>query len=76
MAVPYLFFFLVGLGFDLHFMLAEQVLAKQAFYHLSHTSSPFCSHYFEDGVMQTVCLGWPQTAVLWISAPKLLGLQS
>jgi hypothetical protein len=25
------------------------VFAKQALYHLSHTSSPFCSGYFEDG---------------------------
>jgi hypothetical protein len=25
------------------------MLAKQAFYHLSHNSSPFCSGYFGDG---------------------------
>jgi hypothetical protein len=25
-------------------------LAKQELYHLSHTSSPFCSGYFGDGV--------------------------
>jgi hypothetical protein len=29
-------------------------LAKQALYHLSHTSSPFCCGYFEDGVSGTI----------------------
>jgi hypothetical protein len=29
---------------------------KQALYHLSHTSIPFCSDYFEDGVSRTICL--------------------
>jgi hypothetical protein len=28
------------------------VLAKQALYHLCHTSSPFCSGYFGDGVSE------------------------
>jgi hypothetical protein len=33
----------------LEFELSEGfVLAKQALYHLSHNSSPFCSGYFED----------------------------
>jgi hypothetical protein len=31
-------------------------IAKQALYHLSHTSSPFCSGYFEDGGGLTSCL--------------------
>jgi hypothetical protein len=34
-------------------------LAKQVLYHLSHTSSPFCSGYFGDGVSPTICLGCP-----------------
>jgi hypothetical protein len=36
------FFLLVGLGFELG--------SKQALYRLSHTSSPFCSGYFGDGL--------------------------
>jgi hypothetical protein len=43
-------------------------------YHLSHTSSPFCSSYFGDGVLWTICLGWPQT--LWSQPPQELGLQT
>jgi hypothetical protein len=43
-------------------------IAKQRFYHLSHISSPFCSGYFGDGVSETICLGWPPTTILWISA--------
>jgi hypothetical protein len=39
------FIFLVGLGFELKASLLEQAL-----YHLSHTSSPFCS-----GVLRTIC---------------------
>jgi hypothetical protein len=38
-------FFTVGLVFELRAF----TLAKQALYHLSHTSSPFCSGYFGDG---------------------------
>jgi hypothetical protein len=45
--------FLVGLGFD--FKSFE--LAKQALYHLSYTSSPFCSGYFEDGISLFVPAG-------------------
>jgi hypothetical protein len=33
---------------------------------LSHTSSPFCSGCFGDGVLRTICSGWPQTAILLI----------
>jgi hypothetical protein len=36
------FVFLVRLGY---------ALAKQALYHLSHTSSAFCSGYFTDGCL-------------------------
>jgi hypothetical protein len=38
------------------------VLSKQVLYHLSRTSNPFCSGYFEDGISWTICLGWPWTA--------------
>jgi hypothetical protein len=44
----------------------------QALYCLSHTSSSFCSGYFRDGVLQTICLGWPQTTILLISASQAL----
>jgi hypothetical protein len=47
------------------------VLAKQLFYHLSHTSSPFVSGYFGDGVSKSICLGWPKTAILLISASQV-----
>jgi hypothetical protein len=38
------FSFLMGLGFELGFALAKQML-----YHLNHYSSSFCSGYFGDG---------------------------
>jgi hypothetical protein len=47
------------------------MLAKQVLYSLGHTSSPFCSGYFGDRVSQTVCLGWPQTMILLISASQV-----
>jgi hypothetical protein len=37
---------------------------------LRHISSPFCSGYFGDRASQTICLGWPQTSILPISASK------
>jgi hypothetical protein len=40
------FFFLMVMGFELRAF----TLAKQRPYHLSHTSSPFCSGCFEIGV--------------------------
>jgi hypothetical protein len=33
-------------------------LAKRALYLLSRASSPFCSHYFGDGVSETICPGF------------------
>jgi hypothetical protein len=48
------------------------MLAKQVLYSLGHTSSPFCSGYFGDRVSQTVCLGWPQTMILLISASQIV----
>jgi hypothetical protein len=41
--------------------------AKQEFYHLSQTSSPLL-WFFGDGVSRTICLSWPQTSTLPISA--------
>jgi hypothetical protein len=38
---------------------------------LSHISSPFCSAYFEDGmVSRTVCTGWCPIVILLISASQ------
>jgi hypothetical protein len=36
----------MGLGFELRALLAKQVL-----YYLGYTFSPFCSGYFEDGIL-------------------------
>jgi hypothetical protein len=52
----------------LAFELRGFVFGKQALYCFSHTSSPFCSGYFGDGVLATICLGWPGTGILLISA--------
>jgi hypothetical protein len=35
---------------------------------LNHISSPFCSGYFGDGVLWTICPRWPRTLILPISA--------
>jgi hypothetical protein len=51
------------------------MLAKQEIFHLRHTSSPFCSGYFGDGVSQTVCPGWLPTEILLISDSQVAGLQ-
>jgi hypothetical protein len=45
-------------------------LAKQALYCLSHTSSPFCSDYFGDGILKAICPGWPLTMILPCQIPK------
>jgi hypothetical protein len=47
------------------------VLAKQVLYCLNHDFRPFCSGYFGDGILRTVCLGWPQTAILLISNSQI-----
>jgi hypothetical protein len=39
---------------------------------MSHNSSPFCSDYFEDGVLRTIFLGWPWTVILPISASRVV----
>jgi hypothetical protein len=46
-------------------------LTKQILFHMSNASCPFCSGYFGGGVSQTVCLGWPKTGILPISASQL-----
>jgi hypothetical protein len=56
------------LGFELRTQIFP--LAKQAFCPLSHTTSPFCSGYFGARVLKIIFLGWPQTAVLPISASQ------
>jgi hypothetical protein len=63
------FFFLVGLGVELMAL----CFAKHAVFCLSHTSSPFCSG-LEVGVSWTICLGWPWTSILLISASQVAGI--
>jgi hypothetical protein len=43
------------------------VFVKQSLYSLSHTSIPFCSGYFGDGVSKTICPVWPWTIILLIT---------
>jgi hypothetical protein len=50
------------------------MFANQALYCLSLNFSPFCSSYFGDGVSRTLCLGWPQTAIIPISAYQVAGI--
>jgi hypothetical protein len=39
---------------------------------LSHAYSPFfCCGYFGDGASSTICLGWPLTRILLISASQV-----
>jgi hypothetical protein len=45
--------------------------AKQVLYGLSHFCSPFCSGYFRDGVSQTLCVDWPWSVILLISATQV-----
>jgi hypothetical protein len=44
------------------------VLTNLVLYFLSHTASLFCSGYFGDGVLWTMCLSWPCTKILPTSA--------
>jgi hypothetical protein len=55
-------FFLIETGFWTQVL----TLPNQALYHFSHTTSPFCFGYFGDGILWTICPGWPQTAMLLI----------
>jgi hypothetical protein len=65
-------FGLVGLEFELKQGFA---LTKQALYHLSHTSSPFCSGYFGDGGLANYLLGLALNLdLLQISASQVAGI--
>jgi hypothetical protein len=66
-----IFFFDGSRVWTQNFMLAKQALTKQALYCLSHTSSLFCSGYFEDGLSQTICLDWPWILILLFSASQV-----
>jgi hypothetical protein len=70
-SITIVFFFLVGLVSPQGF-----VLAKQALYCLSHTSSPFFRWLFWIEVPLTICLSWPQTTVLPISASQVSRITS
>jgi hypothetical protein len=50
------------------------MLAKQVLHYLSHASSPFCSGYFGDGFLRTICLDWPRTTMLPYSASQVAGI--
>jgi hypothetical protein len=65
------FFFVVVVivGFELGL-----ALARQAFYYLSHTPSPFC-FVFQIGSLDFVW-GWPQTRILQLLPPLWLGLEA
>jgi hypothetical protein len=62
----FFFFFFVGLGFELRVW-----TWKAGTLPLGKTCSPFWSGYFGDRLLWTVCLGWPQIAILLISASQV-----
>jgi hypothetical protein len=64
------FFFLVGLGFEFRASCQQSRHSK----HLNHNYSPFCSGYFENGVLWIICLGWPRTGILLISVSQVVGI--
>jgi hypothetical protein len=43
-------------------------LVRQALYHLSHSTSPFCAGFFQDRVSHPICLDRLRTLILLISA--------
>jgi hypothetical protein len=51
----------------------DLVLARQAFYHMSYTSSPLCLCYFSYRV-SCFCPDYPQSTTLLILPPEQLGL--
>jgi hypothetical protein len=67
-----LFFFLVGLGFELW------ALCLQRRHSITWATPPvyFAQAILEMGVLRTICQGWPQTVILPMSAPTQLGLQA
>jgi hypothetical protein len=59
----FLLFSLSPLCFAIHFggvrvWTQSFTFAKQAFYCLNQTSTPFLSGYFGDGISKTICQGW------------------
>jgi hypothetical protein len=52
-------FFFFGGFVGLRFELKSFMLAYKELYHVSYTYSPFCSGYFGDGVLRTICLDRP-----------------
>jgi hypothetical protein len=67
----YLFILFWGEGWDWVLNSELHTFAKNALYHLSCTSSPFCSGYFGGGISETISLGWPQSVILPISASQV-----
>jgi hypothetical protein len=61
----YLFIFLVVLGFELRASCLQS---------LNHIFNQFCSGYIGDRVSQNICLDWPQTLILPISASQVAGM--
>jgi hypothetical protein len=57
---------LAVLGFELGL-----TLARQALYHLNHSTSPFLCWVFLDRFSRTICLGWLWTLILLISASSV-----
>jgi hypothetical protein len=57
---------LVGLVFELR----VSHLQNRHSTNLSHTSSPLCSSYFGDGVLQLFAQTCPQTGILLVSLPS------
>jgi hypothetical protein len=60
-------YFLVGLQFGIQGF----ALTKQVLYCLDQTSCPFCSGYFGDRVLWTICRGWPWTMILPMLASQV-----
>jgi hypothetical protein len=50
------------------------MLAKQELCYLSHTSNPFYSGYFGDGILWTIYLGYPWTMILSSQAARVTGV--
>jgi hypothetical protein len=67
--ISVIIFFLVDLGFEL------RALHLQSRHSTTWATpggvTPFCCGYFEDGISWTICLGWPWTLILPISASQV-----
>jgi hypothetical protein len=59
-------FFFVGLGFEFRVCACKAgALPLEAHFRF------IVLWYFGDGVLQTICLNWPETAILLVSASKV-----